>query len=157
MVLVVVEWPLDRHMYVCLNTKCSKNYPIVRRNSVIDELLYNMYVILGIWYFSRADSSTYQVQSLYFPEVHNGRKEFYKMPFLALGAPSQYWKLNNLSNYDRLNWFFCFLSNWLVLQAAYYNLTEKRFCSNNFSNVDCKISNLKNKIAGKWGQSALIS
>ena len=44
-------------------------------------------------------------------------------------------------------------TNWLVLQAAYYYLTEKK-CSNNFSKVDCKVSNLKNRIAGKRGQSA---
>ena len=30
--------------------------------------------------------------------VHNGRNDFYKRQFLALGACSQSWKLKNLSN-----------------------------------------------------------
>ena len=44
--------------------------------------------------------------------LHNGRNYFYKRQFLALGACSQSWKLNNLSN-------------WLVLQAAYYSRVQK--------------------------------
>ena len=30
--------------------------------------------------------------------LHNGRNDFYKRQFLALGARSQSWKINNLSN-----------------------------------------------------------
>ena len=52
-------------------------------------------------------------------ELHNGGNGSHKRQFLALGVRSQSWKLNNL-----LKKIF---SNWLVLQAAYYNLTEKSF------------------------------
>ena len=31
-------------------------------------------------------------------QTHNGQNNFYKRQFLALGARSQSWKLNNLSN-----------------------------------------------------------
>ena len=49
--------------------------------------------------------------------LHNGGNDSHKRQFLALGVRSQSWKLNNLSKKK-------FLSNWLVLQAACYNLTE---------------------------------
>ena len=49
--------------------------------------------------------------------IHNGENDSHKRQFLALGICSQSWKLNNLSKKN-------FLSNWLVLQAACYNLTE---------------------------------
>ena len=58
------------------------------------------------------------------PPRLNGQNDYYKRQFSALAAHSQSWKLDNLSKYDRL---FFFLVNWLVLQAAYYNLTENFF------------------------------
>ena len=53
-------------------------------------------------------------------KLHNGGNDSHKRQFSALGVRSQSWKLDNLSKKK-------FLSNWLVLQAACYNLTEKIF------------------------------
>ena len=49
--------------------------------------------------------------------VHNGENDSHKRQFLALGVHSQSVILDDLSKKN-------FLSNWLVLQAACYNLTE---------------------------------
>ena len=44
------------------------------------------------------------------------------------------------------------VTSWLL------QFDEKKICSNNFSNIDCKVSDLKKQIvACKGGQSALIS
>ena len=73
--------------------------------------------------------------------MHNGENDSHKRQFLPLGVCSQSWKLNSLSKKNLVK---------VVLQGACYNLTEKR-------NVDCKVSNLRIKIADKRGQLALIS
>ena len=72
-----------------------------------------------------------------------------KGSFLALGACSQSWKLNNFRNF--------FLVKLTGDTSCLLQFDKKIFCSNNFSNVKCKVSNLKIKIADKRGQLALIS
>ena len=91
--------------------------------------------------FFRTGNSVFSPIFEKFLIIHNGENDSHKRQFLALGVCSQSWKSNNLSRK--------FLSNWLVLQAACYNLTEKH-------NIDCKVSNLRIKIADKRGQLALI-
>ena len=72
-----------------------------------------------------------------------------KGSFLALGARSQSLKLNNSLNF--------FLVKLTGVTSCLLQFDRKFFCSNNFSNVKCKVSNLKIKIADKRGQLALIS
>ena len=55
-----------------------------------------------------------------------------KGSFLALGACSQSWKLNNL-------WFF-FLVKLTGVTSCLLQFDRNFFCSNNFSNVKCKVS-----------------
>ena len=81
--------------------------------------------------------------------LHNGRNDFYKRQFSSLAAHYQSWKLNNLSNF-----FSCQLTG---VTSCLLQFDRNFFCSNNFCKVDCKVSNLSNKIAGKRGQLALIS
>ena len=72
-----------------------------------------------------------------------------KGSFLALGARSQSWKLNNL-------WFF-FLVKLTGVTSCLLQFDRIFFCSDNFSNIKCTVSNIKIKIAEKRGQLALIS
>ena len=72
-----------------------------------------------------------------------------KGSFLALGARCQSWKLNN-------SWFF-FLVKLTGVTSCLLQFDRIFFCSNNFSNIKCKVPNLKIKIADKRGQLALIS
>ena len=72
-----------------------------------------------------------------------------KGSFLALGARSQSWKLNN-------SWKI-FLVKLTGVTSCALQFDRNFFCSNNSSNVKCKVSDLKIKIAEKGGQLALIS
>ena len=78
--------------------------------------------------------------------LHNGENDSHKRQFLALGVCSQSWKLNNLSkkNSCQIDWCYKLLA---TIWQNFFLL----------SNVDCKVSNLWNKIADKRGQLALIS
>ena len=58
-----------------------------------------------------------------------------KGSFLALGACSQSWKLNNL--------WKNFLVKLTGVTSCLLQFDRNFFCSNNFSNVKCKVSNLK--------------
>ena len=80
------------------------------------------------------------------PLMHNGKNDSQKRQFLALGVCSQSWKLNKLSkkNSCQIDWCYMLLAT----------IWQKMFL---LSNVDCKVSNLWNKIADKRGQLALIS
>ena len=80
------------------------------------------------------------------PLVHNGENDSHKRQFLALGVCSQSWKLDNLSKKKscQIGWCYKLLAT----------IWQKIFL---LSNVDCKVSNLWNKIAEKRGQLALIS
>ena len=81
--------------------------------------------------------------------IHNGENDSHKRQFLTLGVCSQSWKLNNLS--------FFFLVKLTGVTSCLLQFDRNFFCSNNFSNINCKVSNLRNKIADKRGQLALIS
>ena len=81
--------------------------------------------------------------------MHNGGNDSHKRQFLALGVCSQSWKSNNLSKKN--------IVKLTGVTSCLLQFDRKIFCSNNFSNVDCKVSNLRIKIADKWGQLALIS
>ena len=78
--------------------------------------------------------------------IHNGENDSHKRQFLALGVCSQSLKLNNLSkkNSCQIDWCYKLLAT----------IWQKFFL---LSNVNCKVSNLWNKIADKRGQLALIS
>ena len=80
---------------------------------------------------------------------HNGENDSHKRQFLALGVCSQSWKSNNLSIF--------FLVKLIGVTSCLLQFDRIFFCSNNFSNINCKVSNLRNKIADKRGQLALIS
>ena len=81
-----------------------------------------------------------------FLSLHNGGNDSHKRQFLALGVCSQSWKLNKLSKKIscQIDWCYMLLAT----------IWQKMFL---LSNVDCKVSNLWNKIADKRGQLALIS
>ena len=51
--------------------------------------------------------------------------------------------------------FFSFQIDWCYKLLA--TIWQNFFFENNFSNIDCKVSNLRNKIVDKRGQLALIS
>ena len=80
------------------------------------------------------------------PILHNGENDSHKRQFLALRVHSQSWILDNLSkkNSCQIDWCYKLLA---TIWQNFFLL----------SNVNCKVSNLKNKIADKWGQLALIS
>ena len=81
--------------------------------------------------------------------LHNGGNDSHKRQFLALGIRSQSWKLDNLSKK--------ILVKLTDVTSCLLQFDRKNFCSNNFSNVGCKVSNLRIKIPDKRGQLALIS
>ena len=76
-------------------------------------------------------------------EFHSERnyylQNWYFRQFLALGACYQSWKLNSLSHYVRLNRFF-FLVKLAGVTSCSLQFDGFFFCSNDFSNVDCKVS-----------------
>ena len=77
---------------------------------------------------------------------HNGENDSHKRQFLALRVCSRSWKLNNLSkkNSCQIDWCYKLLA---TIWQNFFLL----------SNVNCKVSYLKNKIADKRGLLALIS
>ena len=75
--------------------------------------------------------------------LHNGENDSHKRQFLALGVNSQYWILDNLSKK-----FSCQI-DWCYKLLA--TIWQKNIL---LSNVNCKVSYLKNKIADKRGQLA---
>ena len=79
--------------------------------------------------------------------VHNGQNDLYERQFSALGVHSQCWKLNNLSNQDKLNWYFFFSSNWLVFLLV--TTIWQKNAQNNFSWRLLKVSDLKRRWQAK--------
>ncbi len=90
-----------------------------------------------------------QTEKVLLCTLHNGENDSHKRQFLALGVRSQSWKLNNLSKK--------ILVKLTGVTSCLLQFDRKIFCTNNFSFVNYKVSNLRNKITDKRGQSALIS
>ena len=66
-------------------------------------------------------------------------------------------KWSNSCNFSMNNSWNFFLVKLTGVTSCLLQFDRNFFCSNNFSSIKCKVSNLKIKIADKRGQLALIS
>ena len=120
--------------------------------SIINQLTLFWFQLMYYWKWPQfwkkwgSHNCDLKTKGLYLTPLDNGQNDFFKRQFLALGVHSQSWILDNLSkkNSCQIDWCYKLLAT----------IWQKIFL---LSNVNCKVSNLKNKIADKQGQLALIS